>query len=239
MTPQVHLHETPQALAEAFAGHLAARVQAQPGPFHLALSGGSTPQLLFSLLAGPYHARLPWERLHLWWGDERCVPPSHPESNYGVADALLIRHVPLPAANVHRILGEAEPQDEARRYASELAAWLPSERGYPVFDLILLGMGADGHTASIFPHQMELLHAAPACAVGTHPESGQLRVTFTGPLLNNAREAAFLVTGASKADKVAAILGHAPAAQAYPAAHIQPAGGTVAWWLDAEAAARL
>jgi 6-phosphogluconolactonase len=232
--PSWHIFPNSEAVAAAFAAFLAKTVRPDQ-PFHLALSGGSTPKLLFSHLAEHYAEKIPWEQVHFWWGDERCVPPEDAESNYRMTRERLFEPLCLHGPQIHRILGEAEPEAEASRYGAEIEAALPAENGQPVFDLIMLGMGEDGHTASIFPDQMDLLTAAATCAVATHPESGQQRVSLTGPVLNAARQVAFLVTGAGKAPKVTAIREGKPEREAWPAAHIDPRGDLM-WFLDAAAA---
>ncbi|MEM7659084.1 MAG: 6-phosphogluconolactonase [Bacteroidota bacterium] len=205
------------------------------GPMRLAISGGSTPKLLFELLATEFKEALDWSRLHLFWVDERCVPPDHAQSNYRMTREALLDQVPIPAEQIHRMQGESAPEAEADRYGKGLAEQLPQANGLPVFDLILLGMGSDGHTASIFPPQMELLTDARNCAVGTHPESGQQRITLTGPVIQAAKRVAFLVTGASKTEVVAEIFEQTGNWQSYPAAHIAPAG-ELHWFLDEAAA---
>ena len=232
--PSWHVFPNGQAVAAAFASFLQTTLRPDQA-FHLALSGGSTPKLLFTHLATHYADKLPWQQLHFWWGDERSVPPDHPESNYRMTRELLFEPLGLEGPQVHRIRGEADPQVEATRYAAEIEQALPQAGGLPQFDLIMLGMGEDGHTASIFPDQMELLTTATTCAVATHPESGQQRVSLTGPVLNAARQVAFLVTGAGKAEKVTAIREGQAGSEAFPAAHIAPAGELL-WFLDEAAA---
>ncbi|MDL2222354.1 6-phosphogluconolactonase [Parabacteroides sp. OttesenSCG-928-N08] len=154
------------------------------GNFHLALSGGETAKRMFSLWVKGYRERIDWSKIHFYWVDERCVPPTDPESNYGEAKRLLFDPLQIPEQQIHRIRGEEEPGVEARRYAAVVKELLPRYEGLPAFDAIILGVGTDFHTASIFPHTMELLHEERYYAVSTHP-SGQLRVTMTGPLLLN------------------------------------------------------
>ena len=146
--------------------------------------------------------------------------------------ALLFDKVNLPVENIHRVRGEDEPEKEARRYAAEIADNTEQSNGFPSFDLVILGMGDDGHTASIFPHEMELLEEERFCAVATHPTSGQKRVSITGPVINNAQRVAFLVTGANKEEKVSAIFQRKEGYHAYPAAHVQPVTGALHWFLD-------
>lgn len=231
-----HIFPDPDGVAEAAAEQLLATVAAAENVCHVALSGGSTPKLLFQLLATPaYQERMDWDKLHLYWGDERCVPWDHSDSNYGQTRQLLLDRVPIPAGQVHPIDGaQLDPAAEARRYSQLLWQHLPVNGSWPSFDLIFLGMGADGHTASIFPDQMNLLYSSACCAVAIHPESGQRRVSLTGQLINAARQVTFLVTGKDKAPKVNAIRNQQPGFQHYPAAHIHPAG-CLDWYLDAPA----
>jgi 6-phosphogluconolactonase len=166
---------------------------------NIALSGGSTPALMFDLWAEEFADQTPWQRLRLYWVDERCVAPDHTESNYGMTRKHLLSKVPLTADQVFRIQGENAPEQEARRYGDFVAARLPQEDGYPMFDLVQLGAGDDGHTSSIFPGQEALLTTEAIYAVGTHPTSGQQRVALTGQPILRATHVAFLMTGAAKA----------------------------------------
>lgn len=235
----IHIAATNPAVAESFAKWLVEWLKGRTFTT-IALSGGSTPKLLFSLLAQLYNHDIDWSGIHLFWGDERCVPPNHGESNFGMTKTLLLDHINIPAANVHRVRGEDEPTTEAIRYGAEISAVVPSKNGLPAFDLIILGMGEDGHTASIFPHQMELLEDTNICGVAIHPESGQKRVTLNGPVINNAHQIVFLVTGNGKAEKVKTILNKEEGYLAYPAAHISVQDeATPSWFLDKAAASLL
>ena len=152
-----HHYPSPEAVARAVA-ETAFVEPSQAGWVHIALSGGSTPRLLFELLAEePLRSAVDWSRIHLYWVDERCVPPTDPDSNYGMTEATLLRHVPIPQDQVHRIAGEKLPEREAKDYCWLVGSELPFDGAFPVFDIVLLGLGEDGHTSSIFPHQMELL----------------------------------------------------------------------------------
>ena len=230
-----HIFDTPAQVAEAFAEHFIKSSKAK-APFHIALSGGSTPKLLFDLLAEKYNDQIDWSDIHLWWGDERCVAPDDDDSNYKMTKEHLLDAIDIAPTNIHRVKGEDEPKMEATRYGHEIKNTLPDSNGLPQFDMIILGMGADGHTASIFPHEIHLLDDPNTCAVATHPDSGQVRVTLTGDVINNAREVAFLVTGASKAEKVKAIFEKTGDYMHFPAAHISPSG-TLHWFLDKAAVA--
>ena len=209
------------------------------GTFHVALSGGSTPKIVFDVLAENFSDKVDWNKVHFYWGDERCVPPSDDESNYKMTVEHLFSKIELPKENIHRILGEKDPKGEALRYANLLEINLDRVEGVPQFDLVILGMGDDGHTASIFPHEIELWDAEDHCVVATHPDSGQKRVSINGKVINTAKEVAFLVTGASKSEKVKAVVEKTEGSEAYPASLVNPASGNLVWFLDEEAAAEL
>jgi 6-phosphogluconolactonase len=208
---------------------------ARSGVFRIALSGGSTPRRLHRLLAARADAR--FERWQVFFGDERWVPPDHPDSNYRMARETLLERVPIPAANVHPIDTTAgSPKNAAFLYSWTLKRRLPSEPGgLPRLDLVLLGLGADGHTASLFPGSTALAAEPPQLAVSTWaPSQRAWRVTLTAPLLNAARAALFLVSGADKADALARVL--SPTAEAPPAAMIRPTDGTLTFVVDEAAA---
>lgn len=235
----LHIFKYPEELASEFASRLMNWVENHSGnEFHLAISGGKTPDLLFDILAENYADSVLWQKLHFWWVDERMVPPTHSENNFGVVQNLLFSKISIPEENIHRIKGENASEEEAFSYSAQIQEKLPVENGWPVFDLILLGMGDDGHTASIFPDQMELLVSGKICEVATHPVSGQKRVTLTGKVINNAANVCFLVTGKSKSDRLAEIFLHQESTKLAPAAHIQPLGGQLEWYVD-EAASQL
>ena len=198
---KTHIYKDNQAVAKAFAKYLAKQITKAP-IFHIALSGGSTPKVLFEILAKDYADKIDWLKVHLYWGDERCVPFNDADSNFGMTEEKLLQHIDFPSTNIHRVIGQNKPSHEAIRYSNIINNYLPSKNNLPVFDLIILGMGSDGHTASIFPHQMELMTDENTCGVATHPESGQKRITLNGPVINNAKQIHFLVTGASKAPVV-------------------------------------
>lgn len=207
--------------------------------FDIALSGGSTPKLLFERLAEKLVDMAEWKRIHLWWGDERCVPMGSSESNFRMTEETLISKVPIPKENIHRIRGEANPEAEALRYGEEIRNKLNLLHNWPVFDLFILGLGEDGHTASIFPDQMELLYSDEICQVANHPATGQKRITLTGNVINSANEIIFLVTGESKADRVAEIMNNEISAKKLPAYYIIPKHGKLTWFIDEDAAANI
>jgi len=202
--------------------------------FNLALSGGTTPALLFQkLVSAPYRENIAWHNVHFFWGDERGVPPNHPDSNFGMTKKQLLDHITIPQKNIHRILGENEPEAEAARYAREISHFVPAnQHGTPQFDWILLGLGTDGHTASIFPGSDVLDDRKKMCAVARQPETGQKRITLTLPVINNARRISFLVAGEKKASMVAQILNGTEESKSLPASFVQPVNGSLEWYLD-------
>ncbi len=207
--------------------------------FDIALSGGSTPKKLFRALVKKHHDTIPWERVHFWWGDERCVSPESEESNYRLALEILLQKIPIPSKNIHRIHGENTPEAEAIRYSDELMMQLQNTDNIPVFDLILLGIGEDGHTASIFPGRLDLFQSNNFCAVATHPETGQQRITLTGKVINNAKNVFFMVTGENKAIRVSEIMNNEEAAKKHPAWHVDPVHGSLTWFIDEPAASQI
>ncbi len=240
MSNNIHIFKTPEVLAEQFAHQLITEIQNHSGEFfHLAISGGKTPDLLFSILAEQYADSRLWKKIQLWWVDERMVPPTHPESNFGVVQKLLLSKISIPEENIHRIKGENDPEAEALSYSKQIPEKLPERNGWPQFDLILLGMGDDGHTASIFPNQLELLNSDQICEVATHPASGQKRVTLTGKVLNNSSGVYFLVTGITKAERVSEIFEKKNEAEKYPAFHISNNFGQLHWYFDEAATKKL
>lgn len=238
----VKIFNTAQDMAEEVARLIAKKTKQKAvanQQLHLAVSGGNTPKLLFELLAKSYKTTIEWNNIRFYWVDERCVPPSHEESNYGVANNILFSNIEINPTQIERMKGENDPREEALRYSGILHSQLPEKNGLPFFDLILLGMGDDGHTASLFPNQLELIESDNLCEVGTHPTSRQKRVTLTPKVINNASEAIFLVTGKGKAPIVKEIINRETNYLQYPAAHISPTNNTLCWMLDQEAASLL
>ncbi|MBT8280875.1 MAG: 6-phosphogluconolactonase [Muriicola sp.] len=203
---------------------------------HLALSGGSTPKVIFEELSIPGKYAIDWSEVYLYWGDERCVPPGDEESNYKMTKDYLLENIEIPEENIRRIHGEDDSQKEALRYAQLLQDELPQKDDVPVFDLVLLGMGEDGHTASIFPHEMHLWNSPRNCEVAIHPQSGQKRITITGKIINQSKNVVFLVTGAGKKEKVSEILKKQGNYTQYPAALVAPKDGNLYWFMDQHAA---
>ena len=229
--------------AAAVVGAAALLAQEQRNSFTCVLSGGSTPRALYELLSQQTDsAAIDWTRTAVYFGDERCVSPGHGASNYGMARRALIDRILISPERVHRIKGEMDPEQAARAYETEIRDL--AEGGIPSFDLVLLGMGADGHTASLFPAAEVLAERERLVVPTTAPVDPQQRITMTLPLLNAAREVVFLVTGSQKAEAVLKVMqqgqraGIEPQAEILPAALVRPDRGRLLWLLD-EAAARL
>jgi 6-phosphogluconolactonase len=227
-----------RAAVELFLGSANARIAAD-GCFFAALSGGATPRRLYQVLAAsPYSDRVLWERVHLFQVDERCVPPDHPESNFRMIRETLLGGARVPGENFHRIAGEDEDVAEAaRRYGLELARTVPAREGdLPRFDLIFLGMGTDGHTASLFPGSAVLDEGTVWVRPAQPPQGGVGRITLTFPVLNAAAQIVFLVSGAGKAETLRKVLEGPDQPRVLPAQGIRPTHGTVSWLVDREAA---
>lgn len=237
---EVKIYTKPKKLARRVAREINKLIrESNRKRFDIALSGGSTPKILFKALVKKHNDSIPWERVHFWWGDERCVSPESDESNFKLAKDNLFQKIPVPLKNIHRIHGEDDPEVEAKRYADELLTQLGKLENVPVFDLILLGLGEDGHTASIFPGQLDLFHSDRLCTVTQHPETGQNRITLTGKVINKARNIFFMVTGESKAPRVSEIMNNEQVAQNHPAWHVDPSPGILTWFIDDPAASQI
>ena len=207
--------------------------------FHVALSGGSTPKRLYQLLADPdRQSAIDWSRVHVYFGDERAVPPEHTDSNYRMAREALLDHIAIPAENIHRMNATPETiEQDAEDYAAMLREHLPHDAaGMPVFDLILLGMGADGHTCSLFPGTTILDERVRSVAAVYVPHLDSWRLSLTYPVLDRARHLLFLVAGSDKAKRLRQVC--RDAAPSVPVQGIRPRG-TVEWYLDRAAAAEI
>jgi 6-phosphogluconolactonase len=238
----VKVFSSPYKLAMSFAEELVHMINESAKIkkyFTIALSGGSTPEILFKILSEKYGKEVPWQYVHFFWGDERCVKPTDPESNFGMTSRVLLSKIEIPEKNIHRIKGEADPLLEAVRYSDEISRFTEKRDGIPVFDIVLLGLGEDGHTASIFPGNIRLIESDKICDVAVQPVSNQKRITLTGCVINNACIVTFLVTGRKKAEAVEKILKSIPPAQNYPASFIVPVYGHLSWFLDQDAAGLL
>lgn len=209
--------------------------------FTVALSGGSTPKSLHALLvAPPYRDQVEWSRVHFYWGDDRCVPPDDPESNFRMARETLLDKLPIREAQIHRMRTELDPAAAAALYEDELRQDFALSAGQlPRLDLIYLGMGPDGHTASLFPHTAALGVADRLVTANDVPQLHTHRITLTAPVLNHAATVAFLIAGADKADALAHVLEGPPDPDAYPSQRIAPTGGDLYWLVDHAAASRL
>jgi 6-phosphogluconolactonase len=226
-----------QAAAEMFV-ELASQAVSATGRFSVALSGGETPRRTYEILASvPMRAKMPWEATHVFWGDERCVPSGDPRSNYLMARQVLLDHVPVHANHIHPIRGDMPPVQAAARYEQQLRAFFSG--GQPVFDLILLGMGANAHTASLFPHTHVLDEGQRWVAEVYLADQDMFRVTLTAPLINRANEAIFLVSGAEKASVLQGVLEGAYQPHELPAQLIRPKGAHPIWLVDKAAAHKL
>ena len=235
---KVKIFDTPLLAANELALRLKEAINRKDEIFNLAISGGSTPKILFNILASAeYSKSIKWENVHLWWCDERCVPPDDADSNYGMTKENLLDMVSIPQSNIHRIKGEAEPSKEAVRYAMDIEKILCEGKNcLPVFNWVLLGIGEDGHTASLFPGKNLLFIYSNIVGVTQHPVSGQKRISLTKEVLNNAEKITFLVTGKGKAKILSEIIFGHPVSKNYPAAEIKPVNGTIDWMMDKDAA---
>ena len=237
------VRSTAEALAAAaaeFVVDAAAAAVAARGVARIAISGGNTPKAMFALLADrsqPFFAKMPWDKLHLFWVDERCVPPTDKDSNYRMTNEAMLSKVPLPGAQVHRMEGELEPESAATRYEAAIRAEFGE--GMPVFDLVLLGMGDDGHTASLFPHTAGL-HEETRFVIANHvPQKDTWRITLTAPVINSGRAVAFLIEGADKAPVIHDVFLGPYDPESKPSQLIRPESGALTLLLDQAAAAKL
>ncbi len=233
------VEEVTRVAADLFA-HAVREAVEQRGQARIAISGGSTPKAVFVLLAAEYVDVIPWDKLQLFWVDERCVPPDNEESNFGMTRDAMLSKVPLAAGNVHRMEGELDPQEAASRYESEIRNTFKLEGAEtPTFDLIVLGLGPDGHTASLFPHTEGLNEMARICIANHVPQKDTWRMTLTWPVITQGREVVFLIEGADKAEIIRTVFAGAYDPETYPAQLIRPASGRLSLLLDAAAASAL
>jgi len=237
----IKIFKDPDGIAE-FLIHLLTeflRKTAESGFIDVALSGGSTPKAIFKVIATEYAQKVDWRRFRFFWGDERCVGPNHDESNYKMAADFLFNYISIPDENIFRIKGEDIHEVEAKRYEELIAGKLKLLNGIPQFDIILLGLGEDGHTASIFPDNLNLFNGKNLYAVAQNPDNLQKRITMTGKLINNASNIVFLVTGIKKASILRNIIRGNDESLIYPASYVKPASGEIFWLIDHEAASEL
>jgi 6-phosphogluconolactonase len=234
--------EVAKAAAELFTSAVIAAVSAR-GIARVAISGGTTPKAMFGLLADPsqpFVKQVPWDKLDLYWVDERCVGPEDADSNYRMTREALLSKVPLAAERIHRMEGELNPEEGAARYEAAIRNGFKLEGAEtPTFDLVLLGMGDDGHTASLFPHT-EALNDMTHIVVANHvPQKETWRITLTWPVINQGRQVAFLIEGDKKAQVLHDVLLGPYQPETYPSQIIRPASRKLTLLLDAAAAAKL
>jgi 6-phosphogluconolactonase len=207
--------------------------------FAVALSGGLTPRRMYTLLGSKsYHDKIEWRHVHLFWADERCVPKENEESNFRLAYESFLSKISVPASNIHRVKGEEDPEKAGKDYENDMRKFFGIS-GIPVFDLTILGMGEDGHTASLFPDS-KALEEKIRLALPVYMKRPKCdRVTLMLPILNNSAQILFLVSGPSKANIVNEILGKEGKKERYPAGLINPSRGNIIWLIDRQAAANL
>jgi 6-phosphogluconolactonase len=236
----IHVSQIPQQLAETAAQHflwLGNEAIQKHGRFSVSLAGGSTPKQTYAILSTPEYAkRINWRLVHIFWGDERCVPPDHPDSNYRMTKESLLDHIPISQGNIHRMRGELEPTKAALEYETNVRHFF---EGRPHFDLILLGMGTDGHTASLFPGTDPINEKNRWVVAHYVDKLASWRITLTPAIINQARNINFLVSGESKAQPLQRVLHGQYQPSLLPSQIVSPANGTVTWLLDSAAATRL
>lgn len=244
--PQIRILDDAQSVASSATDEFVRLAQSavdSKGRFTVALSGGSTPKALYSLLAERTAQKrspdIPWSKIHLFFGDERHVPPDHPDSNFRMANEAMISKVPIPAENVHRVHSENEDAAAAALQYDETIAQVfgLKENTLPRFDLVLLGMGPDGHTASLFPGTRAVHELRRRVVANWVPKFNSFRITLTRPVLNNAAQVMLLVSGADKAQALSEVMGSG-SPDDYPVKYIQPTSGGLLWLLDKAAAGK-
>ena len=239
MKPTVRIfkdvHELSRAAAELFVT-LATQAIRERGRFLVAFSGGSTPTALYRLLT---REPIDWTRVHIFWGDERLVPPDDPESSYGQAREALLKHIPIPTENIHRVSSDLEPAEAATDYERVLKGFAAPPLNWPRFDLVLLGMGEDGHTASLFPDSPVDMTEPVIAVTAQYQGRPAQRVTLTPLVFNAARQVVFLVAGTNKAVTLRGVLSDYNSLEQVPAKRIQPADGQVTWLVDEAAGSAL
>lgn len=224
--------------ARLFVGQATKAIQ-ERGRFLVALNGGGTPNRLFQLLAAEYREKVDWNNVHVFWGDERCVPPEEAGSNYHQAKEALLDRVSIPQRNIHRVKGELDPASAAKEYAETLGTFADDDLGFPHFDLVYLGMGEDGHTASLFPGSPVDVREPVLPVTAHYQDRPARRVTLTPIVFNEARMVVFMATGEKKASTLAEVLNGRYNPDLYPAQRINPTNGRLIWLVDDAAAGRL
>jgi 6-phosphogluconolactonase len=234
MKKSVRIFSTIEKLSLHFANTLLEYVKntSEDRFFSLVLSGGSTPKVVFEIIASNFKNKINWSKVVIFWGDERCVSPESYDSNYKMANDNLLDHIPIPDSNIFRIKGENDPVNEAKRYSEIVNKLIPFAYGQPQFDLIMLGLGEDGHTTSIFPNNIHLFDSNDLFEVSEHPNTKQKRITATGKIINNAKTVFFLATGKSKSTKVYQVIQKKKGWENLPASLVAPKNGELIWLLD-------
>lgn len=235
---KIIIKDNTELLAERFSSVLQQEISASSS-YHLCLAGGSTPKSFYQYLADNHTQDMDWNKVNFYWGDERCVPPTDHQSNYKMATDAVLKHLDINDSQVFRMEGERPPQEEADRYGAILKENIPCENGVPQFDLLILGMGEDGHTASIFPDQVQLWNSTHLCGVAVHPETGQKRITITGKVIKAAKKVIYLVTGKKKRQVVYQIISETGNYLKYPTYRVHSEAKEVFWYLDHDAASLL
>ena len=246
MTRTLHefrTHENAEAVAQGAAkriAELAREAVTERGRFSVALAGGTTPRRVYEILAGEGPGReIDWPKVHVFFGDERCVPPDHPDSNYRMADEALLSLVSLPAENIHRMIGEGDAVANARLYEDELRSFFGDDAEWPAFDLVMLGMGDDGHTASLFPGTAALEVRGAWVVANWVEKFDTFRLTLTASAINHAARVMFMVTGGGKAARLVEVVEGPRDPSRLPSQLIEPHGGRLDWFVDEAAAAQL
>lgn len=242
MNPRIRIFKDLETLSH-YAANLfteqAAQSITERNQFLVALNGGSTPDRLFQLLATEFQDKVDWSKIHVFWGDERCVPPEAVGSSYGQAREKLFSRVPIPDSNVHRIKGELEPVEASRDYSFVLKEFASPPLEWPRFDLVYLGMGEDGHTASLFPGSPVHVSDPTMPVTAQYQDRPANRVTLTPVVFNSARMVVFMATGEKKAKPLAEVLSDRYNPAQYPAQRIDPKDGRLIWLVDQDAASKL
>jgi 6-phosphogluconolactonase len=242
MKPEIRVFKDVENLSNAAANLFVARAAesiSERDRFMVALNGGTTPLRLFPLLASDFREQVDWSRVHIFWGDERCVPPDDPGSNYGQARDMLLSRVPIPDSNIHRIRGELGPAEASKEYSLVLTRFATPPLEWPRFDLIYLGMGEDGHTASLFPGSPVDMTEPVVPVTARYQDRPADRVTLTQVVFNSARMVVFMATGKKKARTLVEVLSDRYNPALYPAQRIHPKDGQLIWLVDEEAASKL
>ncbi|MEE9429980.1 MAG: 6-phosphogluconolactonase [Melioribacteraceae bacterium] len=239
---KIKIFSNQEKLAKYFSEILIKKISKNTSNYNLsiALAGGSTPKKIFKYMADNYSGKINWEKTNFFFGDERCVPPNDAESNFKMVDDILFSPLQIPTNNIFRVKGENDPANEAKNYSNVIKKNVRLKKEVPRFDIVMLGIGEDGHTASIFPNQIELFHSKNICEVATHPESGQKRISLTGTVISNAKLIVFIATGKNKSKIVSELLNeNKDKSNNYPASLVSSKKGKLVWLLDTESASLL